>query len=151
MIERSANQVAEYFHQLKNPSSAASLSKTATATSANTTTTSSNQSQTTPINDSNPISPLSVASQTSASDSSTTSSNAQVEQHRYIFDFSKLMLHSYNSTYYWNKAERLSREKSLKGLYIISSLLTNGNLGICFENGFSCFIFIIITVKIRIH
>lgn len=98
-IERSANQVTEYFQQLKNPSSASSLSK-------------SSQQQLTPINDSNPISPLSVTSQTSASDSST---SQQQEQHRYIYDFSKLMLNSYYSTCYWNKADRLMRDKSLKG------------------------------------
>ena len=98
-IERSANQVTEYFQQMKNPSSASSLTK-------------SSQQQLTPINDSNPISPLSVTSQTSASDSST---SQQQEQHRYIYDFSKLMLNSYYSTCYWNKADRLMRDKSLKG------------------------------------
>jgi hypothetical protein len=101
-IERYANQVTEYFNQLKNPSSAASLTRM------------NNQQQLTPINDNNPISPLSTTSQTSSSDLSTTSGNNQIEQHRYIYDFSKLMLNSYNSTYYWNKAESLMREKPLK-------------------------------------
>jgi hypothetical protein len=95
-IERYANQVTEYFTQLKNPSS----------TKVN------NQQQLTPINDNNPISPLSTTSQTSSSDLSTTSGT---EQHRYMYEFSKLMLNSYHSTYYWNKAESLMREKPLKG------------------------------------
>jgi hypothetical protein len=102
-IERYANQVTEYFNQLKNPSSAASLTRM------------NNQQQLTPINDNNPVSPLSTTSQTSSSDLSTTSgNNNQIEQHRYIYEFSKLMLNSYNSTYYWNKAESLMREKALK-------------------------------------
>ena len=95
-LERYANQVTEYFHQLKNPSS----------------TKTTNQQQSTPINDNNPISPLSNTSQTSSSDLSTTSGT---EQHRYMFEFSKLMLNSYQSTSYWNKAESLMREKPLKG------------------------------------
>jgi hypothetical protein len=103
-IERYANQVTEYFNQLKNPSSAASLTRM-----------NNHQQQLTPINDNNPISPLSTTSQTSSSDLSTTSGNNQVEQHRYIYEFSKLMLNSYHSTYYWNKAESLMREKPLKG------------------------------------
>jgi hypothetical protein len=97
-IERYANQVTEYFNQSKNPSSSR-------------TTNTNIQQQSTPINDNNPISPLSTTSQTSSSDLSTTSG----EQHRYVFDFSKSMLISYNSTYYWNKAEGLMREKALKG------------------------------------
>jgi hypothetical protein len=32
-----------------------------------------------------------------------------------IYDFSKYMLNSYHSNYYWNKAERLMREESFKG------------------------------------
>ncbi|CAF3648439.1 unnamed protein product [Rotaria sordida] len=32
----------------------------------------------------------------------------------FIYEFSKYMLHSYNSNHYWNKAERLKREESLK-------------------------------------
>jgi len=104
-IERYANQVTEYFNQLKNPSSAASLTRM----------NNQQQQQLTPINDNNPISPLSTTSQTSSSDLSTTSGNNQIEQHRYIYDFSKLMLNSYNSTYYWNKAGSLMREKPLKG------------------------------------
>lgn len=99
-IERYANQVIDYFNQSKNPSS----------TSRNNT--SNPHQQSTPINDTNPISPLSTTSQTSSSDMSTSSGN---EQHRYIYDFSKLMLNSYHSTYYWNKAESLMREKTLKG------------------------------------
>ncbi len=95
-LERYANQVTEYFHQLKNPSSVKI----------------NNQQQLTPINDNNPISPLSTTSQTSSSDLSTTSGT---EQHRYVYEFSKLMLNSYHSTYYWNKAESLMREKPLKG------------------------------------
>jgi hypothetical protein len=95
-IERYANQVTEYFNQSKNLSSR--------------TTNLNIQQQSTPINDNNPISPLSTTSQTSSSDISTTSG----EQHRYIYDFSKFMLSSYNSTYYWNKAEGLTREKTLK-------------------------------------
>ena len=67
------------------------------------------------MNDNNPISPLSTASQTSSSDVSTASATNQVEQHRYIYDFSKLMLNAYQSTNYWTKADRLMREKSLKG------------------------------------
>ncbi len=98
-IERHANQVTEYFNQLKTRSSNASSTKT------------NNQQQLTPINDNNPVSPLSTTSQTSSSDLSTTNG---IEQHRYIYDFSKLMLNSYNSTYYWNKAENLMREKPLK-------------------------------------
>jgi hypothetical protein len=94
-LERYANQVTEYFHQLKNPSSVKV----------------NNQQQLTPINDNNPISPLSTTSQTSSSDLSTTSGT---EQHRYVYEFSKLMLNSYHSTYYWNKAESLMREKPLK-------------------------------------
>ena len=100
-IERYATQVTEYFNQLKNPSSSSS-------TRPNT----NPQQQSTPISDTNPISPLSTTSQTSSSDMSTSSGN---EQHRYIYDFSKLMLNSYYSTYYWNKAENLVREKTLKG------------------------------------
>ena len=106
-IDRYANQVTEYFNQLKNPSSAASLTRTTNMII---------QQQSTPINDNNPISPLSTTSQTSSSDLSTTSGNNQIEQHRYIYDFSKFMLNSYNSTYYWNKAESLMREKPLKGI-----------------------------------
>jgi len=94
-IERPAAQVNEYFTQLKSSTS----------------TTKSNPSTTTPTNDSNPISPLSVNSQTSASDSSV---NQTQEQHRFLYDFSKVMLSSYYSTYYWNKAERLTRDKTLK-------------------------------------
>ena len=101
VVERHALQVTDYFNQLKNPSSAASLTRM------------NNQQQLTPINDNNPISPLSTTSQTSSSDLSTTSANN--DQHRYIYDFSKLMLNSYNSAYYWNKAESLMKEKSLKG------------------------------------
>jgi hypothetical protein len=101
-IERYANQVTEYFNQSKNPSSR--------------TTNTNIQQQSTPINDNNPISPLSTTSQTSSTDLSTTSGG---EQHRYVFDFSKFMLHSYNSTYYWNKAEGLIREKSLKGKRVL--------------------------------
>ncbi|CAF3877705.1 unnamed protein product [Rotaria sp. Silwood2] len=104
-IERYANQVTEYFTQLKNPSSAASLLRT---------TNMNIQQQSTLLNDSNPISPLSTTSQTSSSDISTTSGNNQNEQHRYMYDFSKLMLNSYYSTCYWNKAEILMREKQLK-------------------------------------
>jgi hypothetical protein len=99
-IERYANQVTEYFNQLKNPSSLTRMN---------------NQQQLTPINDNNPISPLSTTSQTSSSDLSTNGNTNQNEQHRFIYDFSKLMLNSYNSTYYWNKAESLMREKPLKG------------------------------------
>src|SRR5690348_4705401 len=102
-IERYANQVTEYFNQLKHPSSAASLTRT---------TNNNIQQQSTPINDNNPISPLSTTSQTSSSDLSTTSGE---QPHRYVYDFSKFMLNSYNSTYYWNKAEGLMREKPLKG------------------------------------
>jgi hypothetical protein len=105
-IERSANQVTDYFNQLKNPSSAASLTRT---------TNMNIQQQLTPNNDNNPISPLSTTSQTSSSDISTTSGNNPIEQNRYIYDFSKLMLNSYNSAYFWNKAEILMREKALKG------------------------------------
>jgi hypothetical protein len=113
-IERSAGQVIDYFHQLKNPSSAAALTKT---------------SQLTPNTDSNPISPLSVNSQTSASDSSTTSTNQQQEQqHRCVYDFSKLMLNSYYSTYYWNKAERFMRDKSLKGINDFSTTIVMVNV-----------------------
>ncbi|CAF1083402.1 unnamed protein product [Rotaria sp. Silwood1] len=104
-IERYANQVTEYFTQLKNPSSAASLTRT---------TNTNIQQQSTLLNDSNPISPLSTASQTSSSDISITNGNNQNEQHRYMYDFSKLMLNSYYSTHYWNKAEILMREKPLK-------------------------------------
>ncbi|CAF0753789.1 unnamed protein product [Adineta steineri] len=104
-IDRHATQVTEYFNQLKNPSSAASLTRT---------TNSNNQQQSTPINDNNPISPLSTTSQTSSSDLSTTSGNNSTEQHRYMYDFSKFMLNSYYSTSYWNKAESLMREKPLK-------------------------------------
>lgn len=100
-IERYANQVNEYFNQLKNPSSAASLTRM-----------NNQQQQLTPIIDNNPTSPLSTTSQTSSSDVSTTSGN---DQHRCMYDFSKLMLNSYNSTNYWNKAENLKREKTLKG------------------------------------
>lgn len=107
VIDRYANQVTEYFNQLKNPSSAASLTRTTNMNNI--------QQQSTPINDNNPISPLSTTSQTSSSDLSITSVNNQIEQHRFIYDFSKFMLHSYNSTYYWNKAESLMREKPLKG------------------------------------
>jgi hypothetical protein len=106
IIDRYANQVTEYFNQLKHPSSAASLTRT---------TNMNIQQQSTPINDNNPISPLSTTSQTSSSDLSTTSVNNPTEQHRYIYDFSKVMLNSYHSTYYWNKAESLMREKVLKG------------------------------------
>ncbi|CAF1637404.1 unnamed protein product [Rotaria magnacalcarata] len=104
-IERYANQVTEYFNQLKNPSSAASLTRT---------TNMNIQPQSTLMNDNNPISPLSTTSQTSSSDISTTSGNNQNEHHRYMFGFSKSMLNSYYSTYYWNKAESLMREKPLK-------------------------------------
>ncbi|UJR37946.1 hypothetical protein I4U23_030631 [Adineta vaga] len=104
-IDRYATQVTEYFNQIKNPSSAASLTR---STNLNL------QQQSTPINDNNPISPLSTTSQTSSSDISTTSGNNQVEPHRYIYDFSKYMLSSYHSTLYWNKADSLSREKPLK-------------------------------------
>lgn len=91
-IERYACQVTEYFNQLKTPSSSIRIN---------------NQ---TPINDNNILSsPLST---TSSSDLST---NNQNEQHRYIYDFSKLMLNSYHSTYYWNKAESLMKDKPLKG------------------------------------
>jgi len=106
IIDRYANQVTEYFNQLKHPSSAASLTRT---------TNMNIQQQSTPINDNNPISPLSTTSQTSSSDLSTNGNTNQNEQHRFIYDFSKLMLNSYNSTYYWNKAESLMREKPLKG------------------------------------
>jgi hypothetical protein len=34
--------------------------------------------------------------------------------HNFIYDFSKYMLNSYHSNYYWNKAERLTREEPLK-------------------------------------
>ncbi|CAF3509463.1 unnamed protein product [Rotaria sp. Silwood1] len=34
--------------------------------------------------------------------------------HNFIYEFSKYMLHSYNSNYYWNKADRLKREEPLK-------------------------------------
>lgn len=113
-IERYANQVTEYFNQLKHPSS---------------TRNSNQQQQSTPINDTNPISPLSTTSQTSSSDISSTSGN---EQHRYVFDFSKLMLHSYHSTYYWNKAESLMREKTLKGK---KRVVFDGGFGsiVCFD------------------
>ena len=32
----------------------------------------------------------------------------------FIYEFSKYMLHLYHSNHYWNKAERLIREESLK-------------------------------------
>ncbi|CAF0725833.1 unnamed protein product [Rotaria sordida] len=107
-IERCANQVTDYFTQLKNPSSAASLIRTTNMNIQQ------QQQQSTLLNDNNPISPLSTTSQASSSDISTTSGNNQNEQHRYIYDFSKLMLNSYYSTYYWNKAESLMHEKPLK-------------------------------------
>ena len=105
-IDRHATQVTEYFNQLKNPSSAASLTRTSNLNL---------QQQSTPISDNNPSSPLSTASQTSTSDLSTTSGNNPTDPHRYMYDFSKFMLASYHSTQYWNKAESLSREKPLKG------------------------------------
>ncbi|CAF1089238.1 unnamed protein product [Adineta ricciae] len=111
-IDRYATQVIEYLNQSKNPSSTA---PPATSTRTTTTTTNPNlQQQSTPNNDNNPISPLSTTSQTSLSDLSTTSGNNQIEQHRSMCEFSKLMLNSYHSTYYWNKAESLSCERSLK-------------------------------------
>lgn len=109
-IDRYATQVTEYFNQLKNPSSAASLTRTSNLHS---------QAQSTPVSDTNPVSPLSTTSQTSSSDASTTSGGGgnsnPAEQHRCMLDFSKFMLASYHSTQYWNKAESLSREKPLKG------------------------------------
>lgn len=109
-IERYANPIAEYFNQLKNPSSAASLTRT---------TNSNSQQQSSLPNDNNPISPLSTTSQTSSSDTSTTNgNNNQNDQQRNFIDFSKLMLNSYYSTYYWNKAETLIREKPSKGNFI---------------------------------
>ena len=107
-IERYANQVTEYFNQSKNSSSTASLKRP---------TNSNVQQQSTVINDNNPMSPLSTVSQTGSSDTNITNVNNRIEQHRYIYDFSKLMLSSYNSTYYWNKSESLMREKPLKGNY----------------------------------
>lgn len=116
-IERAAGQVTDYFNQLKNPSS--SSNKT------------SQPQQSTPNNDSNPISPLSVNSQTSASDSST---NQSQEQHRSLHDFSKLMLSSYYSTYYWNKAERLMREKPLKGQCDCCECCMNERMSLLFSS-----------------
>ncbi|CAF1366243.1 unnamed protein product [Adineta ricciae] len=120
-IDRYATQVTEYLNQSKNPSSTAPPppppppASTRTTTTTTTTTTNPNlQQQSTPNNDNNPISPLSTTSQTSLSDLSTTSGNNQTEQHRSMCEFSKLMLNSYHSTYYWNKAESLSCERSLK-------------------------------------
>jgi hypothetical protein len=95
-IERAANQVNEHFHPLKG----------------NTANKGNQQQQSTPINDSNPISPLSVNSQASGSDSGT---NQQQDQHRYLYDFSKVMLHSYHSSNCWRKAENLTRERPIKG------------------------------------
>jgi hypothetical protein len=112
-IERCANQVSDYFNQLKNPSSAAALTTATRITSTTTTTTVTQQAQLTPVTDSNPISPLSTASQASSSDQSTTSVNG-IEHHRVLLEFSKMMLNSYHSTYFWNKAERLLRDKPLK-------------------------------------
>lgn len=86
-IDRHAVQVTEYFNQTKTSS-----------------TRTNNQQQTT-INDNNPISPLS----TNSSDS-----GANTDQQRSICEFSKLMLNSYHSMDYWNKAESLMKEKSLK-------------------------------------
>lgn len=36
--------------------------------------------------------------------------------HNFIYDFSKYMLNSYHSNYYWNKADRLTREDPLKSI-----------------------------------
>ena len=113
-IDRYATQVTEYLNQSKNPSSIA-LPAASTRTTTTTTTNPNLQQQSTPNNDNNPISPLSTTSQTSLSDLSTTSGNNQMEQHRSMCEFSKFMLNSYHSTYYWNKAESLSCERSLKG------------------------------------
>ena len=113
MIEQCANQVMEYFNQSKNSSSITLIPKTI-----NTNT----QLQSTTINENNPISPLSSttttttssSSQTNSSDISTNNVQNSIEQPRYIYDFSRLMLNSYYSTYYWNKAENLMNEKPLK-------------------------------------